>query len=53
MNDIKLYIPASNYYMVGNEGDGVRVSADKEAARLGGFQFIKEDKFAEHLASLK
>jgi hypothetical protein len=38
-----------HYIMVGNEGTGWPMSADKEAATAAGWEFIKEEQFKEGL----
>lgn len=44
---IRSYVPAKRYIMVGNDEPGK--SEDGAAARQAGWQFIKEDAFADHV----
>lgn len=44
---IRTYMPAEEYVMVGNDPRVFGASADEEAARLAGWRFIREIKFAE------
>jgi len=46
LSQIKRYVRADEYVMVGNDGDGGQVSADKQAAEGAGWRFISEKDFA-------
>jgi hypothetical protein len=47
LKSLKRYIPAAHYIMVGNNEQGK--SEDDIAARLAGYEFVKEDQFEKWL----
>ena len=47
LGQLKTYIPADDYVMVGNDPRYFGASADEEAARLAGWRFIRDDDFAK------
>jgi hypothetical protein len=49
LNQIKTFIRAEHYIMVGNDGDGETVSADRQAAEIAGWEFVPERDFKEGL----
>jgi hypothetical protein len=50
MQQVKTYCPGfDRYVMVGNDGDGVTVSADRAAAEAAGWEFVLERDFKEGL----
>ena len=46
LNQLKTYIPADDYIMVGNIKGISGASDDEGAAHLAGWRFIKESDFA-------
>lgn len=46
LNQLKVYIPAADYVMVGNIMGVSGASDDRGAALLAGWRFIKESEFA-------
>jgi hypothetical protein len=46
LRQIKTHVPAGRYIMVGNDGDGQLLSADRAAAQAAGWEFVLEKDFA-------